>query len=146
MPHRHSTRQPATPQNPDGKLLAEPKTTTRYLTQQALNWVASELHAASGPLFGSGMSDETKAFLKKRLEAKYKTLNDMLLKDKPFLVGDSFTVADSYGYIVTTWAGYLGIDLPSAYPKVQAYQDRCKALPFVQSAHERMATSPTHVA
>jgi glutathione S-transferase len=132
-------------QKPEEKLLAEPKTTARYKTQQALNWVASELHAASGPLFAPGLSDEIKAFLVKRLEAKYKTLNDLLLANSDFLVGDSFTVADSYCYIVTTWTPYLGVDL-AAYPKVHAYQERCKALPFVKSAHEKMATSPTHTA
>jgi hypothetical protein len=47
----------------------------------------------------------------------------------------------SYCYIVTTWTGYLGISLDD-YPVVKAYQERCKALPFVASAHALMATSP----
>ena len=119
----------------------EPRSTGRYLVQQGLNWVASELHAASGPLFNPSLSAEVKAFCLDRLKAKYKTLNDLLLKDKQFLTGDKFTVADSYCYIVTTWTGYLGISLDD-YPVVKAYQDRCKALPFVASAHALMATSP----
>lgn len=138
----HTNRHPiCLSQKPEGGMAPEPKSTGRYLVQQGLNWVASELHAASGPLFNPSLSAEVKAFCLDRLKAKYKTLNDLLLKDKPFLTGDKFTVADSYAYIVTTWTGYLGINLDD-YPVVKAYQERCKALPFVASAHTLMATSP----
>lgn len=52
--------------------------------------------SASGPLFGPA-SDEIKAFLLTRLKAKYAQLNDLWLKDgKKFMVGDKFSVADSY--------------------------------------------------
>jgi glutathione S-transferase len=86
--------QPTLPQKPEGGMAPEPKSTGRYLVQQGLNWVASELHAASGPLFAPGLSAEVKEFCVNRLKAKYKTLNDLLLKDKQFLAGDKFTVAD----------------------------------------------------
>jgi len=91
--------------------------------QVALNWTASELHAACGPLFNPALSAEVKAFSVDRLKTKYATLNDLLLKGgKKFLVGDKFTVADSYCYIVLSWAGYIGQDL-AAYPNVKAYYD-----------------------
>ena len=125
-------------------MLPAPKTTERYLVQQALNWVASELHAACGPLFAPGLSPEVSEFLVKRLADKCKKLNDLaslLGGGKKFLVGDSFTVADSYCYIVLSWAGYLGADL-SAYPNVKAYFDNIAALPNVKAAHAAMATAP----
>ena len=105
--------------------------------------MASELHASCGPLFGPA-SDEVKAYLLARVEKKYSTLNDLLLKDKSFLVGNDFTVADSYAYIVISWAGYLGLDM-TKFPVVQAYFERVKALPNVAAAHARMAESPKTV-
>jgi hypothetical protein len=57
---------------------------------------------------------------------------------KHYLVGDTFTVADSYLYIVLSWSGYLGIDL-SPYANVTAYYENIKKLPFVVEAHAKMA-------
>ena len=128
-------------------MLPAPKTTERYLVQQALNWVASELHAACGPLFAPGLSPEVTEFLVKRLADKYKKLNDLaslLGGGKKYLVGDSFTVADSYCYIVVSWAPYLKVDL-TPYPNVKAYFDGIAALPNVQAAHKRMGESPATV-
>lgn len=112
--------------------------------QAALNFVASELHAASGPLFGPA-SDEVKAYNLGRLQKKYATLNDLLLKGgRKFLVGDSFTVADSYCYIVCSWTGYIGLDR-TAYPNVEAYFQNIAGLDFVKAAHARMAEKPATV-
>ena len=129
-------------QKPESGLAPAPKTTERYQVQAALNWTASELHAASGPLFNPAISAEVKAFCLDRLKAKYTTLNDLLLKGgKKFLAGDKFTVADSYCYIVCSWSGYLGLDL-AAYPNVKAYFDGIAALPNVKAAHAAMAAEP----
>ena len=133
------------PQKPESGLAPAPKTTERYLVQVALNWTASELHAACGPLFNPALSAEVKAFCLERLKAKFTTLNDLLLKGgKKFLVGSGFTVADSYCYIVTSWSGYLGVDLAD-YPNVKAYFDNIAALPNVKAAHAAMAAAPATV-
>ena len=83
-------------QAPDKGMVPAPLTSERYQVVGALNWVASELHAASGPLFGPA-SDQVKAFLLDRLKAKYAQLNDLWLAGgKHYLVGDKFSIADSY--------------------------------------------------
>ena len=126
-------------------MLPEPRTTARYQVQTALNWVASELHASVGPLFAPALSDEVRTWCKARAEGKFKTLNDLLLKDgKKFLVGDAFTVADSYAYVVCSWTPYLGIDL-AAFPNVKAYFDAIAALPNVVAAQARMAENPATI-
>ena len=113
--------------------------------QTALNWVASELHASVGPLFNPSLAPEVKAWANSRVETKLKTLNDLLLKDgKKFLVGDAFTVADSYCYIVLSWSPFIGVDL-SKFANVKAYFDGIAALPHVKAAHERMAAKPATV-
>jgi glutathione S-transferase len=72
-------------------------------------------------------------------------LNDKVFNDgKLYLVGDKFTIADSYLYIVLTWAAYVGVDT-APFPNVNAFSANIASLPFVQAAHARMGTNPTTV-
>ena len=112
----------------------------RYEVIGALNYVASEVHANFGPLFNPTNSDDIKAAHKAALAKKFEYLSG-LVESKPFVTGDSFTIADSYLYIVLSWCGYVGVDI-SAFPKLVEYSDRVKALSNVAGAHERMASSP----
>ena len=49
-------------------------------------------------------------------------------------MGGDFTVADAYLFVMTTWAGYLKIDL-GQWPNLKAFADRVAARPKV---HETM--------
>jgi glutathione S-transferase len=113
----------------------------RYVLQGVLSWISSELHAATGPLWNPANAPDAIAFARSRLDAKLKHLNDVLIGDKKFLVGDYFTVADSYLYIVLSWTGYLQIDL-TPFPKVQAYVEGIKNLEAVKAAFARIETNP----
>ena len=111
--------------------------------QQALNYVASEVHTSIGGLFNPAHTEETRAFTTKLAAKRLTYLENELLKGKRFLVGDSFTIADSYLYIVLSWTGYVGIDL-SPYPTVKAYYEGIGALEGVRAAHALIATSPAY--
>jgi glutathione S-transferase len=50
-------------------------TSGRYLVQNSLNYIASELHASFGPLFGPG-TDEAKAAQKVKVGTKLKYINE----------------------------------------------------------------------
>jgi glutathione S-transferase len=115
----------------------------RYHVQNALNYIASEVHPSIGGLFYPN-TDEIKDHIKSKAAAKLTYLNDTYIANKKFVVGDSFTIADSYLYIVLSWAPYVGVDL-TPYPKVKAYFDGIAALPNVQAAHQRMATNPSSI-
>jgi glutathione S-transferase len=65
-----------------------------HALQGVLNYLASEVHASYGPLFGPG-SDEFKAAQKAKLATKFKYVDEEMLGAKPFLTGEHFTVADS---------------------------------------------------
>jgi glutathione S-transferase len=67
-----------------------------------------------------------------------------LLNGKDFLVGNKFSIADSYLYIVLSWGPFLGVDI-TLYPAIQAYFERVKALPAVIQAYEKMATNPSRI-
>mmetsp|Transcript_3020 Transcript_3020/g.7005 ORF Transcript_3020/g.7005 Transcript_3020/m.7005 type:complete len:205 (+) Transcript_3020:55-669(+) len=123
-----------------GTVAAENGTSERYLIQNALNYVASEVHASFGPLFGP-LSEEAKAAQIVKLGTKFSFIEKNLLGGQ-FLVGGKFSIADSYLYICLSWAAYLGVDL-AGYPKVQAYFAGIHALPQVAAAHALMATNPS---
>ena len=122
---------------PASKLAPPAGSNARYLLISKLSWISSELHASYGPLFRP-LSDEVKAFAVEKLKTKLDYLEkNELAHGKHFLLGDDFTVADSYLYIVLSWSGHIGIDL-SAYPNTLKYFEYIKSLDFVQAAHAAM--------
>ena len=126
-----------------GKVAPPNGTTQRYEVQNALNYIASEVHPSIGHLFYPN-NEEIKAYIKSKAAAKLTFLENNLIGDKHFLVGNAFSIADSYLYIALSWTQYVGIDL-APYPKVKAYFERIGDLDFVKAAHARMATNPATV-
>jgi glutathione S-transferase len=116
----------------------------RYLLQTALSYISSEVHPSIGGLFKVGLSSDTLDFIRSNAVKKLAYLENHLIADKQFLVGDSFTVADSYLYIVLSWTPYVKLDL-TPFPRVQAYLDRMKKSSIVKEAQARMATNPATV-
>ncbi len=55
------------------------------------------------------------------------------LAGKQYLMGEQFTVADGYLFVVTNWSQFVGLDL-SAYPNLVAYRARVAARPAVIAA------------
>lgn len=123
-----------------GTIAAPYGTSERYLVQNVLNYLASEVHASYGPLFGP-LSAEAKTAQLEKLNKKLEYVNNTLLQDKTYLVGDKFSIADSYLYIILSWSGYVGVDL-TPYPAIQAFSEAIGKLPFVVEAHAAMATNP----
>lgn len=106
----------------------------RAKVREYLNYVASELHVAFGPLFGkldgeARKAQETKLF--RRLDYVEKLLAD----GRGYLVGDGFTVADAYLFVVASWTGYHKIDI-SKWPNLAAYVQRISARKAVREALE----------
>jgi glutathione S-transferase len=58
---------------------------------------------------------------------------DAQLAGKQYLMGDAFSVADPYLFVVTNWAKPMGVDL-TPYPNVLAFRERMSARPAVQAA------------
>lgn len=127
-----------------GKVAAENGTKDRYLVVNHLNYLASELHASYGPLF-YGLEGEAKEAQLKKVSTKLEYIATHVLKSNNYLVGDKFSIADSYLYIILSWSGYVGVDL-TAHPTIKAYSEFIGALPFVVKAHAAMATNPATTA
>jgi len=119
-------------QKPQSGLVPQAGTLERYRLQEMLGFINSEIHKTYSPLFDKTTPQETRdnrvAYLKKR----YGVI-EQKLAGREYLLGDRFTVADAYLFVVTGWAPHVKVDL-SEYPNVQAFQKRVAARPAVQAA------------
>jgi len=122
---------------PEAGLAPANGTRERVRLQAELNYVASELHKSFGPFFApvkpeGALKDQALTKLAKRFDA----LEAKLADGRDYLMGDRFTVADAYAFVVASWAGLIGFDL-SSHPRVQAYVARIAARPKVRETLER---------
>ncbi|WP_108882408.1 glutathione transferase GstA [Anderseniella sp. Alg231-50] len=120
-------------QHPESDLAPKAGTIARARLQEHLNYTASELHKAFGPFF-SGTADEAdKQAAGKAVARKFDYLNDILSDGRTYLLGDSFSVADAYLFVVANWSNFTGIDLKK-WPAVAAFVERVAARPAAQTA------------
>lgn len=119
-------------QKPEAGLIPAYGTWQRYRTQEFLNYIATELHKGYGMLFNPAASEERKAEDKANLEKKF-TLLSSLLGDKPYALGDTFSVADAYLFTVLSWTKRVGVDL-SPWENLSAFVARVGSRPAVIAA------------
>ena len=116
-----------------GKLLAPANGSfERYHLQQWLNFISAELHKSFSPLFNPGASEDWKNAVRQTIAARLGVVATRL-KDAPYLLGDSLSVADIYLFVVLGWAAYVNLDL-SPWPALQAFMGRVGGREAVQAA------------
>ncbi len=115
------------------KTLAPPAGSfARYRLQEALNFISSEIHKAYVPLFVPGFSAETRDLYRQRVRRAYE-LADRRLAAAPYLMGETFGVADPYLFTTVTWAPHAKVDL-AGLDALAAFQTRMGQRPAVQAA------------
>ncbi|MCC7151928.1 MAG: glutathione transferase GstA [Rubrivivax sp.] len=115
------------------KKLAPPNgTIARYQLMSWLTFIGTEIHKNFGPLFNPATPDAYKPIAKAQIAKRLEWVESQLA-GKQYLMGEDFTVADGYLFVVTNWGQYVGVDL-SAYPNLLAYRARVAARPAVQAA------------
>lgn len=119
-------------QKPEKKLAPAVGSMARYHLAEWLNYVASEMHKAVGALFNKKYGDDTKQIMKDALAPKFDYLSAQL-KKHPFLMGDTFSVADGYLFTVLGWTSHVGVDL-SKWPVLTDYLAKLGSRPAVQAA------------
>jgi len=120
-------------QHPAAGLAPAAGTLARARLQEHLNFVATELHKAFTPLFNPATSDAEKAAGKQRVEQRLSLIEKQLADGRSFLLGESFSVADAYLFVVAGWTKHFGIDL-AVWPQVAALCQRVAARKSVQAA------------
>jgi glutathione S-transferase len=119
-------------QKPESGLAPRAGTFERYQLMEILNYITSEVHKSFTPLFDPASSAELKQAAETNLSKKFDWLSGFLGK-KPYLTGDTFTVADAYLFTVLGWTGHVKIDL-SKWPVLTEFKSRVAHRPKVQQA------------
>jgi glutathione S-transferase len=116
---------------PASGLAPQAGTMERYRLMEWLNFIASEMHKALGALFNPKITPEWKdnqiALFGRRCDFVVKALGN-----KPYLMGDKFTIADAYLFTILGWANFFKLDM-SKWPALKDYAGRIAARPAVQA-------------
>jgi len=107
-------------------------TMPRYRLQEWLNFITSELHKNAGTLFNPAISGDSRDAVVQRFKLRLGVV-EKELTSKAYLLGDKFSAADAYLFVILRWMGNLKIDL-SSFPALQAFVTRVAARPAVQDA------------
>jgi glutathione S-transferase len=117
---------------PDLRLVPPNGTFARYHLQEWLNFISTELHKQLGPLFDPKTPTAYGEHMRGKVGGRLLYLQDVLA-DRAFLMGETFTAADAYLFVMLQWCAKFGIDL-ELYPNIDDYEHRIADRPAVQAA------------
>jgi glutathione S-transferase len=118
--------------NPVAKLAPPAGTIERYRLAEWLAYISSEIHKSFSPLFLPNAPEDLKHYARTNLAKRVGWLAERL-GSKPYLLGEQFTVADAYLFVVLTWSAHVSFDL-TPWPNLLAFQERVAARPHVVEA------------
>ncbi|MGG6893866.1 MULTISPECIES: glutathione transferase GstA [Rhizobium] len=87
---------------PEARLAAAAGTMERYKLQEMLGFLSTEIHKGFIPLLYARLAGNYVETVRPKLEKRFQWI-DAHLADRPFLMGDHFTVADAYLFALTGW-------------------------------------------
>ncbi|HET7832493.1 MAG TPA: glutathione transferase GstA [Gallionella sp.] len=117
---------------PAANLAPAAGTMERYRLQEWLTFIGTEIHKSFSPLFNKASPEETKTAFRNRIALRLGYVESQL-QDKPYLLGEYFSVADAYLFTVTRWSAFTGVDLVP-FPRLRDYMVRIGERPAVQAA------------
>lgn len=127
-------------QHPEIGLAPANGTFERYKLQEMLAFLSTEIHKGFIPLFYATPAGDYIEIARPKLEKRYAWINQHL-SDKQFLMGEKFTVADTYLFAVTGWAKASWLksyeDTPlhlDSLHHLQAWYERVKSREAVQQS------------
>jgi len=118
--------------NPSAKLSPPFGTMERYRLIEWLAFINAEIHKSYSALWRKDAPEDTRAFAHKNIVRRASWL-DRTWGARSYLMGEQFTVADAYLYVVLGWSQYVGVDL-APWPKLQGFLARVGARPHVVEA------------
>lgn len=106
----------------------------RARQQEWLSFTSSELHKAFSPYFrGSPLEQSEKEQVDRKLARRIGDVERGLADGRDFILGNHFTVADAYLFVVLNWSGFIGFSL-EPWPHVAAYVARMAVRPAIREA------------
>lgn len=117
---------------PEANLAPPAGTLARARLQEWLNFIATELHKGIHPIYRvADAGKQAKDFYLPRFKSALSYVAEHL-KGQDYLMGEQFSVADSYLFTVLGWHKWIDLDL-AEWPALEAYQQRVAVRPKVQS-------------
>jgi glutathione S-transferase len=126
--------------NPDAGLAPAAGTVERYQLQSWLNFIAAELHKMYSPwLFHAEYGAAVQQIARDKIGGRLALVERQLVEHGPFLMGDQFTAADAYLFVIVGWSSFAKVDL-APFPALRAFIERVGSRPKVREAQaaERM--------
>ena len=117
--------------NPAAKIAPPAGTMERYHLIEWLGFINSEIHKSFSPLFREvpeAVKDYARNNLQSRLDYAQRALGS-----KSYLMGEQYTVADAYLYVVLGWGAHLNFDI-GRWPQLKQLHERVGARPHTIEA------------
>lgn len=131
--------------NPATGLAPAVGTTERRELEQWLTFLGTELHKTYSPwLFHPEVGELAQDYARKRVAARY-AIVEKQLEGRAWLLGEQFSVADAYLFVMVNWAAAAQTPLAD-FPNIRAWFERMKARPQVRAAIKLHSASPAAVA
>jgi glutathione S-transferase len=118
--------------NPAAKLAPPAGTMERYRLIEWLGFINSEIHKNFSPLFRADAADAVKDYARAILTARL-DYAQRALGSKSYLMGEQFTVADAYLYVVLGWGAHVNVDI-GKWPQLKRLHERVGARPHTLEA------------
>jgi glutathione S-transferase len=109
-------------QAPDSGLAPANGTLERYRLQEWLGYTNCEIHRILSFFMNPDLPQEMRESLTERVNNRIAYIDEHLA-DHSFIMGDQFTVADAYLFIVLSWTGMVNLDI-SQFSNIAAWQGR----------------------
>lgn len=104
---------------------------------EALSFISTEIHKQYMALFFLP-GDDAKPMLAERIVGRFRYLADRLEGD--YLLGDRFTTADAFLYVMLRWAKMSNLEVPAVF---KAYVARIESRDSVRAALDAEGIKPT---
>lgn len=105
----------------------------RFRILEWLNFVSTDLHKSCSPLFNAKVSEEAKNEIFKPILKSKLDFVEAHLTNNQYLMGELFSLADGYLFVVLFWLP--GLKMPLAdWPNLQRYFSLVQKRPMVQKA------------
>jgi glutathione S-transferase len=120
--------------HPEAALAPAYGTLERARLQEWLNFISSELHKAYSPFFSGRILEEAdKERIHAVLARRIGDVEHRLADGRSYALGERFSVADAYLFVVLNWSNFIGIDL-APWPHLVRYVQRVASRPAVRTA------------